>query len=90
MSKGRSLWAFTFTAAVRRITSRSAGSPEGIRWHHPGRSPLAASYKGVAQVLESFGCRADEQGQLPAAKPWPRNSPALPQSGIGRVNDYLV
>jgi len=44
----------------------------------------------VAQVLESFGCRADEQGQLPAGKPWPRNSPALPQSGIGRVNDYLV
>jgi uncharacterized protein len=28
---------------------------EDIRWHFPGRSPLAGDYEGVAQVLESFG-----------------------------------
>jgi uncharacterized protein len=26
-----------------------------IRWHLPGRSPLAGDYEGVGQVLESFG-----------------------------------
>jgi uncharacterized protein len=28
---------------------------EGIRWHIPGRSPLAGDYEGVAQVLEFTG-----------------------------------
>ncbi len=26
-----------------------------IRWHLPGKSPLAGSYEGAAQVIESFG-----------------------------------
>jgi uncharacterized protein len=26
-----------------------------IRWHFPGRSPLAGDFEGVAQVMESFG-----------------------------------
>ena len=28
---------------------------EDIRWHQPGRGPLAGDYEGVAQVLELFG-----------------------------------
>lgn len=28
---------------------------DDIRWHLPGRSPLAGDYEGVAEVLESFG-----------------------------------
>lgn len=28
---------------------------DGIRWHLPGRSPLAGDYDGVAQVMEFFG-----------------------------------
>jgi uncharacterized protein len=28
---------------------------EDIRWHLPGRGPLAGDYEGGAQVLESFG-----------------------------------
>ena len=28
---------------------------DDIRWHIPGRSPIAGDYHGVAQVLELFG-----------------------------------
>jgi hypothetical protein len=28
---------------------------EDIRWHTPGRSPLAGDFEGVAQVIEAFG-----------------------------------
>jgi len=28
---------------------------EDIRWHFPGRSPLAGDYEGVDQVIELFG-----------------------------------
>jgi uncharacterized protein len=28
---------------------------EDIRWHIPGRSPLAGDYEGVAQVIGAFG-----------------------------------
>jgi uncharacterized protein len=34
---------------------RSQYFAEDIRWHTPGRSPLAGDYEGVAQVLEAFG-----------------------------------
>ena len=28
---------------------------DGIRWHIPGRSPLAGDYDGIARVMELFG-----------------------------------
>ncbi len=28
---------------------------ENIRWHTPGKSPIAGDYEGVAQVIEAFG-----------------------------------
>jgi ketosteroid isomerase-like protein len=28
---------------------------DGIRWHLPGRSPLAGDYDGIGQVMEFFG-----------------------------------
>jgi uncharacterized protein len=35
---------------------------EDIRYHIPGRSPFAADYEGVAQVLEMFGRLVERSG----------------------------
>jgi ketosteroid isomerase-like protein len=35
---------------------------EDIRYHIPGRSPLAGDYEGVAQVLEMFGRLVERSG----------------------------
>lgn len=46
-----------FAASGRGDTDalRNQYLAEDIRWHTPGRNPLAGDYEGVAQVLEFFG-----------------------------------
>lgn len=36
-------------------TLRTQYFADGIRWHLPGRSPLAGDYDGIGQVMEFFG-----------------------------------
>ena len=35
---------------------------DGIRWHLPGRSPLAGDYDGIGQVMEFFGQIMEQSG----------------------------
>ena len=37
---------------------------EDIRWHTPGRSPLAGDYEGTEQVTQVFARLADKRGYL--------------------------
>jgi hypothetical protein len=50
---------------------------EDIRWHFPGRSPLAGDYEGVAQVLGSFAGSSSSPVAPVVSTPLPATSTPL-------------